>query len=119
VIALRAPPVPQPPAEREAAADTLADGHDVGSDAELFIGKEPAHPRHAGLDFVQHEKESARVAEFAQALQKTGGSNVDADFTLDRFDKNPCGLRPGRAHDRVEIAIRHLIEAIERRAESL
>ena len=43
---------------------------------------------------------------------------MDADLALHRFDQDARGLGPGRTHDRVEIAIGHLIEAIDLRAEA-
>src|ERR1700674_2893205 len=43
---------------------------------------------------------------------------ADTALALHRFDQEGCGLRTDRLLDRFEIAMRHLVEAIQRRTET-
>ena len=44
--------------------------------------------------------------------------HAHAAFALDRLDQDGGGLRADRRLDRLEVAERHLVEAVDRRAEA-
>ena len=58
-------------AQREAAADALGRGHDVGLDAIMLIGVERAGPRDAALHLVEDQHQVVLVAGLAQALMNS------------------------------------------------
>ena len=64
--------------ERHAAADALAERHDVGRDAGVLVVEELAGPAHAGLDLVEDQEEAVRVGERAQLLQELIGRRPHA-----------------------------------------
>ena len=45
--------------ERHAAADALAERHDVGLDPGMFVREQFAGPAHAGLDLVDDQQQPA------------------------------------------------------------
>ena len=59
-------------AEREAAADALGDGHDVGRDAAVLVGEELAGATDAGLHLVEDQQQAVLVADRAQPAQEGG-----------------------------------------------
>ena len=50
-------------ADREAAAQPLGDGGDVGRDARLLAGEQRAGAAHAGLDLVEDQQQAVLVAQ--------------------------------------------------------
>ena len=105
-------------AEREAAADALGERHDVGRDARPLIGEELAGAADAGLHLVEDQQQAVLVAERAELAQELAGDQADAALALDRLDHDRRRLRPDRRLDRLEVAERHLVEALRRRAEA-
>ena len=71
--------------QRHAAADALAERHDVGLDAGVLVVEQLSGPAHAGLDLVDDQQQAVRLGQRAQLLQK--------------FDRSPARrrLRPGSA----------------------
>ena len=53
------------------------------------------------------------------ALRNCGRHDAHAALALDRLDQDGGGLRPDRALDRLEVAERHLVEAVHDRAEAV
>ena len=84
----------------------------------MLIGEEIAGTAHAGLHFVEGQQQTMLVAQCAQRLDETGRSRPHAAFALHQFDQNTGGVRADRLLDGFEIAMRHLIETIHRRAEA-
>jgi hypothetical protein len=74
-------------AHREAAADPLGRGEDVGLDAVMLVGVEPAGAGDPALHLVEHQHQVALVAEAPQALHEFGAGRADAAFALDRLDQ--------------------------------
>jgi hypothetical protein len=58
------------------------------------------------------------VAELAQRLEERVRRDAHAALALHRLDQDAGGLRTDRLLDRFEIAERHLVEAVHRRAEA-
>src|SRR5690242_6331918 len=72
----------------------------------------------ASLHFVEHQKQIALVAKFAQPDQVFRLRDRDPALTLDWLDQDRGGFRGnGRAH-RFEIVERDLLESFNRRLES-
>ena len=64
--------------ERHAAADALAERHDVGRDAGVLIVEELSGPAHAGLDLVENEQQAVRLGQRTQLLQELIGRGPHA-----------------------------------------
>ena len=105
-------------AERKAAAEPLGQRHDVGRDAGPLVGEQLAGAAHAGLHLVEDQQQAVLVAELAQRAEERRRDDAHAALALDRLDQDGGGLGPDRALDRFEIAERHLVEAVDRRAEA-
>ncbi len=71
---------------REAAAQALGHGHQVGRDAIVFHGEQFAGTGKAGLHFVGDQQNAVLVADFAQGLHQTDRDRQEAAFALDRLD---------------------------------
>ena len=106
-------------AEREAGADALGGGEDVRGDARPLVGEQLAGAPHAALHLVIDEQQAVLVAQCAQALEEAGRRRADAALALDRLDEDRRRLRPDRLLRRREVAERHLVEALDLRAEAL
>ena len=59
------------PDRREAAAEPLGNGHQVGRDAFLLAGMQRACATHAAHDLVQDQQDAVPVADLADALEVT------------------------------------------------
>ena len=105
-------------AEREAPANALGHGHDVGGDAGPLIGKEAPGAAITALHLVEDEDHVMPVAEFAQAAQELDGHGGDATLALHRFDQDAASLRPDQRLDGGQIAGSEVPEAGQRRAEA-
>ena len=105
-------------ADREAGAKALRERRDVGRDARPFVREEAAGAAHAGLDLVEDQEQAALVAEPAQVAQVLQRHRADAALALDRLDQDRRGLRPDRRLERLAVAERHLVEALDLRAEA-
>ena len=78
--------------ERHAAADALAERHDVGRDAGMLVVEELPGAADAGLDLVEDQEQAVRVGERAQILQELVGRGPDAGFALDRLEHHGDGV---------------------------
>ena len=105
-------------ADRETAAERLGQRHDVGGDAGALVGEQFAGAAHAGLHLVEDQQQAVLVAKFAQRPQERGLDHAHAALAHDRLDHDRRGLGADGALHRVEIGERHLIEAVDRRAET-
>ena len=105
-------------ADREAAAERLGERHDVGRDAGALIGEQLAGAADAGLHLVEDQQQAVLVAELAQRPQELRRHHAHAALAHDRLDQDRGGLRTDRALDRLEVAERHLVEAVDHRAEA-
>ncbi len=106
-------------AEREAAADALGRGDDIGDHAVLFIGEEGAAAAIAALDLVEGEDQVVLVAQRAQALHEFLRRDANAALALNRLDQEACGIRPDRRLGRFQIVELHVLEARQQRQEAL
>ena len=88
--------------QRHAAADALAERHDVGLDAGMLVVEELSGAAHAGLDLVDDQQQAVRLGQRAQLLQELIGRGPHAGFALDRLQHHRDGvvvdqlLRPRR-----------------------
>ncbi len=106
-------------AHREAAADALGRGQDVGRDARPLVGEELAGAADAGLDLVHDEQEAVLVAERPQGAQPLVRDHPQAALALDRLDHQGGGLGRDRGLQGLQVAERHLVEAVHLRAEAV
>src|SRR6185437_5137050 len=75
-----------PPASHDAAQlDPLAEGDDVGLEAELLVGPGAAGCPHSSLDLVQDEQRIVLPAQMLYRTEEFGAHMVVAALTLDRF----------------------------------
>ena len=58
------------------------------------------------------------VAQLAQRLEERMRRGAHAALALHRLDQDARGVRTDRLLDRFEIAMRHLVEAVQRRPEA-
>ncbi len=106
-------------ADRKSAAETLGERHHVRRDAGALVRKKFAAASDASLHFVERQQQAVLIANLAQLPQKFVRHNPHAAFTHDRLDQDASGLRPDGALDRVEVAVGHLVEAIDRGTETV
>ena len=106
-------------AERKAAANALGRGENIGRDAIMLIGVKLAGAAHAALNFVETQQQAALVADLAQAANEVMRPDANAALALDGLDQNGAGLGADRRLDRLEIAERNLVEAVDRRTEAV
>ena len=78
--------------ERYAAADALAERHDVGLDPGMLVMEQLAGPAHAGLDLVDDQQQAALLGQRPQLLQELIGRRPHAGFALDRLQHDGNGL---------------------------
>ena len=83
-----------------------------------LIGEQIAGAAHAGLHLVEHQQQAVVVAELAQRPEEGMRRGAHAAFALHRLDQDAGGVRADRLLDGLEIAERHLVEAIHRRPEA-
>src|SRR6185312_17223457 len=72
----------------------------------------------AGLHLVEGEQQAMLVAELAQRLEEGVRRRAHAALALYRLDQDAGGVRADRLLHGFEVAMRHLIEAVHRRAET-
>src|SRR6185312_5501383 len=73
----------------------------------------------AGLHLVEGEQQAMLVAELAQGLEEGVRRRAHAALALYRLDQDAGGVRADRLLDGFEVAMRHLVEAVHRRAKTL
>ena len=71
--------------QRHAAADALAERHDVGLDAGMLVVEQFSGPAHAGLDLVDDQEQAVLFGQRAQLFQELIGRRPYAGFALDRL----------------------------------
>ena len=96
----------------------LASAHDVRCDAELLVAPQLAEPADAGLHLVESQQQPAVVAN-CRSARRTRRDRAHAALALDRLDEDAGGLWPDRALDRLDVAERNLVEAVDRRTEAV
>jgi hypothetical protein len=106
-------------AEREPAAERLGQCHDVRHHAGVLIGEQVAGAPHPGLHLVEHEQKPMLVAERAQRPQELVGHHPHSALAHHRLDQDGGGGRTDGAFGCFEIAERHLVEAVDHRAEAV
>jgi hypothetical protein len=92
--------------DREAAAEALAEGQDVGHHGLVLEREHLARASDPGLDLVENQQRAVRVTQLAQPAQVAVGRNVHAAFSLDGLDDEGGGVRVDRALCGREIAER-------------
>ena len=103
--------------DRESAAERFRERHDVGGDAEALVGEQVAGAAHAGLHLVEDQQQAVARRTIGAAPKKVRRGRHPA-LALHRLDHDGRGLRTDRLLDRFEIAMRHLVEAVQRRPET-
>lgn len=78
---------------RQAAAQTFGEGHDVGHDAKMLKTEHLAGAAHAGLYFVDDEQGAYFTATGAQGLHPGGARGLVAGFALHTFHNHRRRLR--------------------------
>jgi hypothetical protein len=78
-------------ADRQAAAETLGQGHDVGLDAIGLVREPVAGPADAGLHLVQHEQGGVRGADLPGRREVSGWRGHHAGLALDRLEDHHGG----------------------------
>ena len=89
-----------------------------GVNPELLIGEEPAGAPMPVCTSSSTSRSPRASQNSRSRFRNPARRNANADLALDRLDQDARGLRTGRTLHRVEIAERHLIEAVDLRAEA-
>ncbi|HET6838656.1 MAG TPA: aspartate aminotransferase family protein, partial [Bradyrhizobium sp.] len=105
-------------ADRKSAAQCLGERHHVRRHAEALVGEEIAGAAHAGLHFVERQQQAVLVAQLAQRLEECVRRRAHAALALHGLDQDAGGLRADRLLHGFEIAVRHLVKTVHRRAET-
>ncbi len=71
--------------ERHAAADALAQRHDVGLDPGMLVVKQLSGAADAGLDLVEDQQQAMILRQRTQLLQELVGGRPHAGFALNRL----------------------------------
>ena len=79
--------------ERQAPADRLGEHDDVGLDAGVLEGEEPAGPADPGLHLVDDEGDPALGGQPAHRPQPVVGRRVAATLALNALEDHPCDRR--------------------------
>ena len=95
----------------DAAAERLAEAHDVGAGVFVLPGEALARPAEAGLDLVADEEHLVPGTDFADLPQIACGRNVDAGFALDGLDDDGDRVGSDALRDGVGVAVGDLREA--------
>ena len=108
-------------AERKAAADALGDCDQVrvGLAVSPFVGEQASGPAHAALHFVVDQQQPEFVTDRPQSAQVVQIRRGNAAFALNGFDQNGSGFFGDRRAGLVQIVERHVVEAVDRRAEAV
>ena len=105
-------------ADRKAAAQRFRQRHDVGRNAEPLVGKQIAGAAHARLHLVENQQQALVVAQLAQRPKEGIRCAAHAALALHRLDQDGGGVRADRLLHGVEIAMRHLVETLQRRTKA-
>jgi hypothetical protein len=91
--------------QREAAADALADGHQVRGHSLVLARPHPAAPPEAALDLIEYQHGAGLVGEPAQARQEAWRRYYHPAVALDRLDHDA-----GRGADARRRVVDQLLE---------
>src|SRR3546814_3838477 len=98
---------------REAAAEPLGRGQDVGRHLRPFVRPQLAAAAHAALHLVEDQQQAELVGDLAQRPQVVGAGRVHAALALHRLDQDRRGVvGDGGAHF-VEVAEGNVAEALD------
>ena len=75
--------------QRDAAAQPLGEGHDVGNDTRVLETEHPPSAADPGLDLVKDQQDLPVPREDTQIAQERLCCLEDAGFALDWFQHNP------------------------------
>ncbi|MCW0462677.1 hypothetical protein NB717_003745 [Xanthomonas sacchari] len=96
-------------ADREAAAQRLGQGHDVGSDLVLPVREQGAGAAHAALDLVQHQQRAVVIAQGPHLRQEARRRRHHPALALHRLQHHrghiAGGHRRFQLHDVVEVDV--------------
>src|ERR671935_781575 len=93
--------------ERDAAAERLRDGYEVGDDAVVLEAEHRPEPAEPGLRLVEHEEHAALVAQLPQTAEVAVGRNDD-----------PAGREHRLGDHGAERADRLLLDQLEARLQA-
>ena len=102
-------------ANREAVAERLGDGHDIGRNVLPFMGEQFAGAPHPALHLVIDEQQAELVGDRPQPLEIAVGCRAHAAFALDRLHEDRRRLLADRGPHLVQIAEGDMVEAFENR----
>ena len=106
-------------ADRKAAAEPLGQPHHVGRHAAKLVAEQVSEPADAGLHLVKRQQQTVLVAQRPQRAEELRRRRADAALALHRLDQDAGGLGSDRALHRLDVAERHLIEAVHHRPEAV
>ena len=92
-------------ADRQAAAEALGQGEDVGGDPFGLVREPRAGPADAGLDLVEHQQRAGPVAGRAGGGEVAGRGGDDAALALGRLEDDRRGLLVDRLAEGVGVAV--------------
>ncbi len=90
--------------QREAAAQALGHGDEIGHHAGMLDGEHLAGARDAALDLIGDQHDAVFVAQAPQRAQELEGRDVEAALALHRFDDD------GRHRLRIDVAVEQAVE---------
>jgi len=106
-------------ADRDAAGQTLGQGHQIRHGPDLLIGEQRARAPHPHLDLVVDQQQFPLVAQPAHPRQIVFRGQIDSAFPLDRLHQDRAGLLAQRLLKRRKIVEGHVAEAGHQGIESL
>ncbi len=106
-------------AHREAAADPLGGGHDVGDDAVMLVGVELTGAGDAALNLVEHQHQIMLVAGGAKAGEEFVRAGADAALALNRLDQETGRVLVDRGQRRAEVVELDHLEPRKQRREAV
>src|SRR5215218_3530751 len=104
-------------ADREPAAKTLGEAHDVRRHADLLIAEHLAEAADAGLHLVEREQQAVLVAQLAQRPEEGRRRGANTALALHRLDEDARSLRTDGALHRFDVAEWNLVEPVHHRTE--
>ena len=106
-------------AHRDAVAERLGHGHDVGLGPGVLVAEPPTGSSQSGLDLVQYQQDAALVAYLAHCLQVAVAGRHDAALALHRLQQHRAHRGVERGHEGVDVVEGHVTEAVGHGREGL
>src|SRR5205823_3471370 len=91
----------------------------IGQNVPMLIGKPTTGASHAGLHFVENQKQTMLIRQLSQSLEVSRGRQMDAAFSLNRFNEQSTCLDVDELGSCFEIAIGSIFEPRQERVKTL